>query len=186
MRLSVILILLVLIAICTAKSSKSKTQKVVKSKTTKANDDKKHQKAHKDEKQHKDSDKHKDSKKHKDTDKKHDTKDLKKDKKPQKTSDKVSNKTNAVEKKENSTKGKSQVHLFSSKVKIQLGSRFDQRQEVSLCYDRYLIFSQNKFMAFCLTNFELFLIRMQTRTLFHLPLQLIVSAIEVNRLDKGE
>jgi len=141
----------------------------VKSKTTKASDDKKHEKAHKDEKQHKDSDKHKDSKKHKDMDKKHDTKNLKKEKKPQKTNDKVSNKTNAVEKKENSTKGKPHVHLFSSKVLKSNWDPFDHRQEVSLCYDRYLIFSQNTFIVFRLTNFELFLTRMRTGKWSHLP-----------------
>lgn len=145
-----------LIAICTAKSSKGKTPKVVKSKTTKSSDEKKHEKTHKDEKQHKNSDKHKDSKKHKDMDKKHDTKDLKKDKKPQKTNDKASNKTNTVEKKENSTKGKSHLHWFSSKVLKSNWDPFDHLQEVSLCFDRYLIFSQNKFMAFCPTNCELF------------------------------
>lgn len=93
-----------LIAICAAKSSKTKTHKDEKGKTTKAIDTKKH----KDEsKQHKGKDQHKDSsKKHKDAKKKHEKHSKKKDEKPKTSEDKGANKTATVEKKENSTKGK--------------------------------------------------------------------------------
>ena len=114
-----------LIAICAAKSSTNKKHKDEKSKKLKVTDTKKHKdepKKHKTKNEHKDS-----SKKHlKDAKKKQDLK--KKDEKPKISEDKAinktaNNKTEIVEKKENSTKGKLKFWKSNSKLRGNAGSR---------------------------------------------------------------
>ena len=114
-----------LIAICAAKSSTNKKHKDEKSKKLKVTDNKKHKdepKKHKTKNEHKDS-----SKKHlKDAKKKQDLK--KKDEKPKISEDKAinktaNNKTEIVEKKENSTKGKLKFWKSNSKLRGNAGSR---------------------------------------------------------------